>query len=504
MQKQVDALRAWFGVPEGVISLFLIQVFCTLSYSVLYSSLALYLSGPLHMSHTAANSITGVFLAFNYALHLLGGYFGGRFFSYRLLFLIGMAAQVIGCAVLAAGGEQNLYFGLGAFLVGAGLNVTCVNCMLTQRFDAQDPKRETAFLYNYAGMNIGFFVGFSVSGYFQLTQSYSSLFMFGATGNVIAAIIILFAWKSLKDTNTDFTSFDVQTRRRMMLIGAALVAAMPFALSQLLHYAFLSNVLVLAIGVMMLGTSIWLASTQTRLIDKEKMLAFSLLLLVGTIFWALYQLAPMGTTHFINHNVNRVLLGFEIAPQWFQNINTICIVCGGPLMSVIFHRLRHRGYNVNIPTQFVAAIGLIGFAMLLFPLGIANADSFGMVSVKWVIGAFVLTSVGELLLSPIGYAMIGSLIPARLQGLMMGVWMLTTGVGGTLASYCSNWMTEGVDSYDPLVTNPGYSRVFFDLGILALVSCAILACLIPTLKRWIRQDGSANSDKEGSLAELNP
>lgn len=502
MQKQVDALRAWFGVPEGVISLFFIQIFCTLSYSVLYSSLALYLSGPLQMSHMTANSITGVFLAFNYALHLLGGYFGGRFFSYRLLFLIGMVAQIIGCVLLAEGGEQNLYFGLGTFLVGAGLNVTCVNCMLTQRFDAQDSKRETAFLYNYAGMNIGFFVGFSVSGYFQLTQSYSSLFMFGATGNVIAALLILFAWKSLHDTNTDFASFDARTRQRMMFIGALLVGVMPFALSQLLHYAFISNVLVLSTGAAMLFATVWLALRQTRQMDKEKMMAFALFLLVCTIFWTLYQLAPMGTTHFINHNVNRNLLDFEIPPQWFQNINTVCIVCGGPLMSFALQRLRSRGINVNVPTQFALALGLIAAAMMLIPAGIARADTFGMVSIEWVMASFVLISIAELLLSPIGYAMIGSLIPARLQGLMMGIWMLAMGVGGTLASYCSNWMTAGVSGYEPLVTNPGYSRVFFDLGILAFASCAILYFLLPTLKRWVRQSGSAN-DKEGSLAELN-
>ena len=63
--------------------------------------------------------------------------------------------------------------------------------MLTQRFTPEDPRREGAFLWNYAGMNVGFFVGFSVAGYFQGTESYSSLFIFATLGNFVAIVLAL-------------------------------------------------------------------------------------------------------------------------------------------------------------------------------------------------------------------------------------------------------------------------------------------------------------------------
>src|SRR5438477_10415900 len=113
----------------------------------------------------------GVFGAFNYGLHLFGGYLGGRFLSNRNLFVGGMALQVIGCACIATGTLVLFYVGLAFFLTGSGLNVTCINTMLTQRFTPEDPRREGAFLWNYAGMNVGFFVGFTVAGYFQGTES---------------------------------------------------------------------------------------------------------------------------------------------------------------------------------------------------------------------------------------------------------------------------------------------------------------------------------------------
>src|SRR5438270_11318070 len=144
----------------------------------------------------------GVFGAFNYGLHLFGGYLGGRFLSNRNLFVGGMALQVIGCGCIAVGTAAMFYIGLAFFLTGSGLNVTCINMMLTQRFTPEDPRREGAFLWNYAGMNVGFFVGFAVAGYFQGTESYASLFIFATLGNFGAIVLALFNWKTLTDRNT--------------------------------------------------------------------------------------------------------------------------------------------------------------------------------------------------------------------------------------------------------------------------------------------------------------
>lgn len=164
------------SMPQGIVPLFFIQIVSTLSFSVLYSTLVLYMKGKLGLQTSTANSIMGVFIAFNYGLHLLGGFWGGRLLSNRALFCAGMVAQIIGCILLSFGDLSFLYYGLAAFLTGSGLNVTCLNCMLTQRFSPEDTRREGAFLMNYAGMNIGFFVGFSLSGIFQLTQNYERLF----------------------------------------------------------------------------------------------------------------------------------------------------------------------------------------------------------------------------------------------------------------------------------------------------------------------------------------
>jgi POT family proton-dependent oligopeptide transporter len=142
--------RLFSAAPEGTAALFFIQIFSTLGFAVLYSTLVLYATKHLQFSVKAATTLMGVFGAFNYGLHLFGGYLGGRFLSNRNLFVGSMAVQVIGCACIATGTLALFYVGLALFLTGSGLNVTCINMMLTQRFTPEDSRREGAFLWNYA------------------------------------------------------------------------------------------------------------------------------------------------------------------------------------------------------------------------------------------------------------------------------------------------------------------------------------------------------------------
>lgn len=489
LNRKIDFLNS---MPDGLFSIFAIQIVSTLSFSVLYSTLVLYMEGKLGVPVSTAHNVMGVFVAFNYGLHLLGGLWGGRLLSNRALFCVGMISQVIGCILLSLCDVTLLYYGLAAFLTGSGLNVTCLNCMLTQRFTPDDTRRETAFLMNYAGMNIGFFVGFSLSGFFQLTQNYERLFLLSSLGNLIALIICLYYWNQLADRETYFSRKDKAAQKKSILVGIALISVLPFVLSQLLQHADWAKKLVMVTGFVMLGVIVYLAKQQPSKIAKDKMLAFAALMIVGTIFWMLYHIAPMGLTVFIDHNVQRELYAsWIIPPQWFQNINTVSIVIGGPLLGILLHRMRQRGIQVNIPTQFAIALLCIGLAFVVLPIGINYASDAGLVNPAWIVLCYVLQSMGELLISPIGYAMIGYLAPTSLQGTMMGMWMLTSGIGGTLSSYSSNWMIAGQESISPLATNSGYSHVFLILGFFAIGSSIVLFVLVPRLRALIKEQGTA-------------
>lgn len=481
------------AVRKGRIALLLMQMFSTLGFSVLYSTLVLYATQKLHLEDQYATAITGAFIAFNYSLHVLGGYIGGRLLSYRGLFVIGMALQAIGCLILSVPSFEGLIWGVAVFLSGCGLNVVCINCMLTQLFDPHDKRRESAFLWNYSGMNLGFFIGFSVSGYFQLHHNFHTLFLLSSLGSLISFILAFLNWKYLADKATHYSQSHDRKKRAMLAI--LITFALILSLSWLLSHSLFANALICVGAISVACLFAYLAMRQPSVEGSKKMWAFIFLAISSVIFWTLYQMAPMGLTLFFERNVNHRLLGFAIPPQWLQNINTVIIILGGPLMASLNQRLRRKGYKISLPFQFTTALFLIGLGFLLLPLGIHFADATGHSAISWVIGCYTFQSLGELFISPIGYAMVGQLIPSKLQGLAMGAWLMVTGVAAILSSYFSRLALGTSDSKDPLLTNNSYSTAFLELGICAIIGSIILYFLRKYLHRLIQEKSSLKSSE---------
>lgn len=483
-------------IPEGAGVLFFIQIFATLGFAVLYSTLVLYTTKHLHFAAADATTMMGVFGAFNYGLHLFGGYLGGRFLSNRTLFVGGMVFQALGCGCIAGGTAALLYVGLALFLTGSGLNVTCINMMLTQRFKPEDPRREGAFLWNYAGMNIGFFVGFAAAGHYQATESYSALFVFATVGNAAATLIALLFWKTLADRDTPLSEVDAPTFRRRNAIGGAILVGLVPVVWFLLQHPHGTGALVKVISVVVALALAWLTVKHRDRRERNNMWAYLILTLGSLVFWSLYQMAPSGLQLFAVNNVDRKVWGVVVEPQWIQNINTVVIVVGGPLMSALFGRLRARGFKIDVPKQFAASLVFMGTGFLLLPAGIAFADDKGMSAFKWLFGSYVLQSIGELLISPVGYAMIGKLAPKQHQGVMMGAWMLVTGVASVLAGDFSSMVPEPSESAGAVATNRVYAKLFVELGCGSLVVGVALVVLIPFLRKLITDGAESPSPSD--------
>lgn len=469
-------------IPQGAALLFFIQIFATLGYAVLYSSLVLYATEQLRFSAGQATLVMGLFGAFNYGLHLVGGYLGGRLLSNRNLFLGGMVLQLAGCAVIAGGGVAALYLGLALFLTGSGLNVTCLNMMLTQRFAPEDQRREGAFLWNYAGMNIGFFVGFAVAGHYQLGQRYQELFWFATVGNALAIVLTLAYWRRLADLDTPLLRVGVAAFRRRLGLGLLLLVGIVPLLWLLLQRPGDTAIAMKAFCAAVAVLLVVLTLRHPQADERRRMSAFLVLTAGSLVFWSLYQMAPSGLQLFALGNVRMELFGQRIAPQWVQNINTVVIVIGAPLLAAWFARLRERGWPVDIPQQFAGALLLMGMGFLALPLGIQLAAADGRVGFAWLGLSYVLQAVGELLISPIGYAMVGRLVPRQHQGLMMGSWMLVTGLASLFAADFSGLVAQPADG-SPLTSNPAYALLFTQLGVGAL----LVGGLLLALRRWLQR-----------------
>ncbi len=356
--------------------------------------------------------------------------------------------------------------------------------MLTQRFTPEDPRREGAFLWNYAGMNVGFFVGFAVAGYFQGTQSYSSLFIFATLGNFVAIVLAVLSWKTLADRNTPLLEAKSKQFRLRLLAGIGiLLGTIPVVWLMLQHPGMTETLIKSICGAVAL-TLIYLTLRHPDRRERRNMTAYLILTIGSLAFWSLYQMAPSGLQLFAVNNVNLMIGHVKIQPQWIQNINTVCIVIGGPLLAAVFTRMRAGGWRIDIPKQFATSLILMALGFLILPLGIKLAGVDGKSAFVWLFMSYVLQSVGELLISPIGYAMIGKIAPKQYQGVMMGSWMLVTGLASLFAGDFSGMIPEP-NGTTAVATNPEYVKLFGALGAGSLVVGVVLVLLIPFLRRLI-------------------
>lgn len=457
---------------NGVTYLHYINALTTFSFAILYSSLYLYLTKVIGLSQFQSNSAVGFFLASNFILHLISGYIGDRFLSNRLLLAISIIVQAAGTFILSTSWQSLVYIGLSLFLIGCGLGSTCLNCLLTQQFQADEERsREKAFFYNYSAMNIGFFSGFMFCGFIDLQDNYEKIFVLSNLINIITILLIFKSWKFFNNNNER-----VEKPNRLTLKNTPGVLYVLSIIPILLvgfYYSGIANYLILIVGFISLSYVFYLGAIAKDRLEKGRIYSYLILIVASIIFWMLYFVAPIGLTQFLKHNVHVALFGYILPPQWMMDFNSVCVIFGSPLLVIFLSKLREKNITVSISSQFFFSLLFISISFYVLSIGILEADHAGLTNGNWILLHYTLQSIGELLIAPVGYAMIGKLVPEKSQGIMMGIWMMTSGISATLSHHFSNIMTKS-GSLDPIVSNQHYLDAFNQLGLYSLVAALMI------------------------------
>ena len=371
--------------------------------------------------------------------------------------------------------------------------------MLTQRFASTDLRRETAFFLSYSTMNIGFCMGFIASGFFDFSNQYQTLFNIGIILNVISLLLTFFSWKKLADINTVLTL--IKPKRNLIInyfIGLISIVLLTSLITVCFSFSQAGNIAIILISILVFFIIFYLSTQQKIPADSQKMKAYLLLAVTSLIFWMIYYTGPMGVTIFIKNNVDKHLFDWEVATQWVLNVNALVIITGAPLLSLIITKLRLKGFTISIPLQFVTAFGMLGLSFLVLACGILLANKHGYTSIFWVTIHFIFQGIAELLIAPVGFSMIGKIVPVQLQGFLMGTWMMVSGVSASFSHYLSNSMVK-ISSSNPLFTNNDYYLVFQQLSVWAFCGAIFLYFFTKKLLKYMDND-----EKTQKFSELLP
>lgn len=412
--------------------LILIKMLLVIPFGVAVSSLVLYMTHQLHLPDAASIGVTASFIGCTGIMRVIAGLMGDRFFSHCDLLILCALFLIIGCFLIID--PTYFYYGVTSIAAGSGLLIA-VNCLITDVFQADDMKREAAFIRNYSGMNAGYIISFAMSGYYELHQQYQTLFMLASVFSLAALSIIVHNWRIL--SSYQLIKPTHHNKSYQVMTGLVLLLATLFCMHELIQTAAMNNTFIFIFSILFVLWIIQFAMKQPTSEKKNKIFSYLILAAPVLVYWTMFNLSPMALTLFVERSVNRHFLGIEIAPQWVQLINTSAVILVGPLLCHLFNSLRKRGININPSHQFSVGLILIGLALLILPLGIYFSNPGNLVNFNWIIASFTLQGISELLIAPIGFAMIAKLVPHQSQGIMMGNWMMLISTGAIISGYLS-------------------------------------------------------------------
>ena len=467
-------------MPTGVLNINLIQIFSTVGYAVLMGLLNFYLTNCTGMNKAEANTLTASFFALNFLFHFLGGTIGGKILSFRALFAISLFLQFVGMCLIALQQHLIILIGMATFITGSGLNVSCINMMLTQLFRRNDKRRRTAFSINYSFMNIGFVASFVVAGFLQGHNLYSSAFIFAAACIVIAILIHVRTWKYVNDKNTYFSQTFSRSNKRLVAAPSIIIVCLIFAY-YLIHHPQLASKLIYIIFISILCYMILFAQKQER---DYRMIIYSYLLLssASMIFACVQGLQSTALENFVEFNTNKSLFGVPVQPATVNVFESLGVVIFGFILAGMMKKRE----EMNKPYQpgYLIAKGLSCniIAFLMVPLGIWLAGSNHLVNVIFPILLLIIVSAGEVYVNAVNYAMAGEMIKPEHQGLFTGYMFLNIAFGinsaGPISNFALNGTTTAVSIKAISTTNTMYVQVFLVMMLIAIIIAFIFFILI--------------------------
>ena len=407
-----------------IVAIFLVEITSSIAFAVFFSSLSLFLTQSIGLSKISAAAITGVFLSFNYFLQLIGGIIANKLVTYKKLFLLGLSSSLVGCIIL--GFTHYLYLGLSLFLMSSLVTNVCLNMFITQIFRLHETKkRRIAFIWNYIGMNLGFMIGFFLTGLLSLYEKFSYIFIIMIFFILVTLTIVR---KYINEPNLK-KSLNIPIKLEFFY-GISAIIFLTTLVDIVLRYAakiekyFLVFVVAISISILLF------CFKKTSVEMKRNFKIYCYFAFIAIIYWSIYMLTPTAIMQFINNDVVKSVSGIKIAPQWFENIDSIIIILFGPLLGIIIKKIRHFStINCFIFGLFFSAISIsfIIFSLYIHPLN-------HKLPVYSIIAYLVFLTLGEMLISPTGNALVGELIEENYRGIITGVWSMTIGTGSIIAS----------------------------------------------------------------------
>ncbi len=408
------------------------------SYYGMRALLVLYLTQHLLYERQAALQIYGLYTGLVYLTPIMGGFLADRWLGYRGTVIAGALLMMMGHFAMAF--PDLLFPALALLILGNGLFKPNISTIVGSLYLSDDPRRDAAFTIFYMGINLGAFLSPLVCGY--LSEAYSPHWGFAAAGfgMLISLIIFLSGIPTLRPAQSGYVPPTRAEVLRVILttLSGLLLSVGGVELARvLLGREKVAALFEWAIPTVLAGVLLYLFFRLKTPSDRKRTLSIFILGLFTALFWMGFEQAGGTLNLFAQHHTDRsVSLGFgsfTIPAPWFQSLNPLLIFILAPLFSMFWVWLSARGREPVTPFKMSWGLLLLGGGFVLMSLAEGRAKAGILVSPLWLFGVYLLHTLGELCLSPVGLSMVTRTAPPSAAALLMGVWFLSSAFGNYMA-----------------------------------------------------------------------
>lgn len=426
---QTDAARRGgrFGHPPGLTVLFLTQTWAEFSYFGLQGLLVLYMTQQLGLPQAHASVIFGLYGACAFFSPFIGGIIADRWLGNRASVIIGGVMMMLGHFAMAI--EPLLFPALALVALGNGLFIPPLAVQVGRLYQDGDARRDQAFSAYYMGINLGAFVALLLCAW--LAQTFGWHWGFAAAGVGMAIGLVIYLGFS---AHVPREAPRVPTEQR----------------------------------------------DRTPLSHADRSALFTLLgvIAVVVLFRIAYEQSGNTIMLWLSDRTERALGGWEIPEPWFLSLNPLIIIVLTPFLMTFWRRRREAGHEPNLFRRMALGCALAGLASLVM-VGAALAYNAGAgpTSALWVVGYFVLLTLGELLVLPIGLSLFSTLSPLQFAAMMMGAWYIAKFIGSLAAGFIGTlWLVIPAE-------------VFFSIGAASTFLAALVLFWLGRSRTGVAQTG---------------
>ena len=489
MEIQTRQTSQFLGHPAGLFVCFLTEMWERFSYYGMRALLIFYLTKHWEFSDASSYLIYGAYTSLVYIMPVFGGMLADQVLGSKKAVTYGAILLVLGHTGMTVESEvQIFYLSLALIISGVGFLKPNISTLVGALYEEGDPRRDSGFTIFYMGINIGAFSATLLCGY--LGETYGWAYGFGAAGigMLFGLVIFLFGQPYLQGLAGPPSNlykeknFGISNENWAYISGILMVLVSWF----LVQNQQLVGSLLGGFGAICIGGWLFYTLLKCPPIERDRLIVVGILILFSLMFWALFEQAGSSLNILTDRGVDRSLLGWTVPASMFQSLNALFIFTLAPFFAMLWIALAKRNMEPSTPLKFAIGIIFVGLGFLVLVAGMESSDGV-QTAVIWIILIYLLHTLGELCLSPVGLSSVTKLSPQRIVGVMMGMWFFASAAGNYVAGLIaratsSNSMSATNETFD-LVQKASFVEVYTNVGLMAVGWGIVLALITPILKR---------------------